>query len=71
MRHPELRKLYLNSADSLSPTGLSGGIVQVPAECKSTEQKNGVGMTVYHFVDSIEDVSFPIRAFPEKRSLLT
>jgi hypothetical protein len=38
--------------------GLSGGIIQVPAECKSREQKNGTGVTIYHFVESIEDVSF-------------
>jgi len=37
------------------PSGLGGGIVQVSAECKAVEQKNGVGVTVYHFVESIED----------------
>ena len=38
-------------------TGLTGGIVQVPAECKTgTELKNGMGTTVHHFVESIESV---------------
>ncbi|KAF2458072.1 hypothetical protein BDY21DRAFT_363640 [Lineolata rhizophorae] len=35
--------------------GLSGGIVQVSAECKASEQKDGTGVTIYHFVESIED----------------
>jgi hypothetical protein len=48
--------MRIDGSDILSPLGLSGGIVQVPAECKSNEQKMGVGVTVYHFVDSIEDV---------------
>jgi hypothetical protein len=38
-------------------TGLTGGIVQVPAECKTAELKNGMGVTIYHYVESIEDVS--------------
>jgi len=37
-------------------TGLSGGVVQVDASCKSAELRNGVGMTIYHFVDSIDTV---------------
>jgi hypothetical protein len=37
--------------------GLGGGIVQVPAACKKGgDLKNGVGTTVYHFVDSIDSV---------------
>lgn len=40
-------------------TGLTGGILKVSAECKQAggELKNGVGVTVYHFVDSIDGVS--------------
>jgi len=36
---------------------LTGGIIQVPAECKKHEQKMGTGFTIYHFVESIENVS--------------
>jgi hypothetical protein len=36
---------------------LTGGIVQIPAECKTAELKNGMGVTIYHYVESIEDVS--------------
>jgi len=38
-----------------SPSGLTGGIVHVPTECKTAELKNGMGMTIYHYVESIED----------------
>ena len=38
---------------------MTGGIVQVPAECKSGELKNGMGVTIYHFVESIEKVGYP------------
>jgi hypothetical protein len=40
-------------------TGLTGGIMKVSSECKQAggELKNGVGVTVYHFVDSIDGVS--------------
>jgi predicted enzyme related to lactoylglutathione lyase len=41
------------------PSGLSGGIIKVDASCKTTEQPKGVGITVYHFVESIDDVSLP------------
>jgi hypothetical protein len=41
----------------LTRTDLGGGIVRVSPECIRTEQKMGVGVTVYHFVDSIEEVS--------------
>ncbi|KAG4424764.1 hypothetical protein IFR04_002112 [Cadophora malorum] len=34
--------------------GLTGGIVQVPADCKTGDLKNGMGVTIYHFVESIE-----------------
>jgi hypothetical protein len=37
--------------------GLSGGIVKVDAECKTGgEHKKGFGATIYHSVDSIEEV---------------
>jgi hypothetical protein len=33
--------------------------MQVPAECKKdNELKHGVGVTVYHMVQNIEEVSF-------------
>jgi hypothetical protein len=38
--------------------GLSGGIVQVSASCKNNELQNGMGVTVYHFVESIDEVCF-------------
>jgi hypothetical protein len=40
--------------------GLTGGIVQVPGECKTGELKMGVGTTVYHFVENIEEVNLAI-----------
>lgn len=42
--------------------GLTGGILQVPASCKEGEMKKGLGVTIYHFVESIEKVLplFPI-----------
>ncbi|KAH8663431.1 hypothetical protein BGZ60DRAFT_411290 [Tricladium varicosporioides] len=36
-------------------SGLSGGIIKVDATCKTTEQPKGVGITVYHFVESIDE----------------
>lgn len=36
-------------------TGLSGGILQVPASCKESTHPMGVGATIYHFVESIEE----------------
>jgi hypothetical protein len=40
----------------LTRIGLTGGIVKVGEECKSAELNNGMGVTVYHFVESIEEV---------------
>jgi len=37
------------------PDGFGGGIIQVPADCKTAEQKNGVGMTVYYWVNSVDE----------------
>jgi len=37
------------------PVGLGGGIVQLPADCKPAEQKNGMGMTIYYFVNSVDE----------------
>lgn len=53
--------LYLYSCveyatDSVRQIGLSGGIVPVPAECKSNDLARGVGVTVYHLVENIEAV---------------
>ena len=31
--------------------------MQVPAECKNNEHKQGTGVTIYHFVESIDVVS--------------
>lgn len=42
--------------------GLTGGIVQVPADCKTGDLKNGMGVTIYHFVESIEKVSHQERS---------
>ncbi|PMD66841.1 uncharacterized protein K444DRAFT_605837 [Hyaloscypha bicolor E] len=39
-----------------SPSGLSGGIVQVSASCKNNKLQNGMGVTVYHFVESIDEI---------------
>jgi hypothetical protein len=36
--------------------GLTGGITKAAEECKSTELKNGMGATIYYFVDNIEKV---------------
>ncbi|KAF2807094.1 uncharacterized protein BDZ99DRAFT_465025 [Mytilinidion resinicola] len=36
-------------------SGLSGGIVKLPADCKREEQQNGVGTTSYFLVESIEE----------------
>jgi hypothetical protein len=47
---------------------LSGGIVQVPASCKeNSELKNGVGVTVYHFVESIDEVYLLYVLWVERR----
>jgi hypothetical protein len=60
IRSPSRRDLILTEY----VTGLGGGILQVPAECKAgTELKNGLGTTVYHFVDSIESVCPSCRYF--------
>lgn len=42
-------------ADDNAGIGLSGGIIAVDATCKATEQPKGVGITVYHFVESIDE----------------
>ncbi|KIM99145.1 hypothetical protein OIDMADRAFT_181574 [Oidiodendron maius Zn] len=53
-RHPEdkLALYKFGTAD-----GLGGGIVKVPVECKASggELKKGVGVTIYHLVESIEE----------------
>ena len=36
--------------------GLTGGILKVGEECKGGELKNGMGVTIYHFVENIEEV---------------
>jgi hypothetical protein len=46
--------------------GLSGGIIQVSASCKTNELQNGMGVTVYHFVDSIDEVSCISFSFASK-----
>ena len=48
--------------DSVAYAGLGGGIVKVPAECKASggELKKGVGVTIYHLVESIEEASSSI-----------
>ncbi|KAF8860192.1 hypothetical protein BDZ45DRAFT_800985 [Acephala macrosclerotiorum] len=38
-----------------APSGLGGGILQVSADCKRSELKDGMGVTIYHFVESIEE----------------
>jgi len=37
------------------PDGLGGGIMKVSEECKASEQSMGQGMTVYYFVNSVEE----------------
>ncbi|CZR63044.1 uncharacterized protein PAC_12941 [Phialocephala subalpina] len=51
-KYPEERIAMWSFA---APSGLSGGIVQVAADCKTAELKNGMGFTIYHFVESIEE----------------
>ncbi|KAF2004034.1 hypothetical protein P154DRAFT_560863 [Amniculicola lignicola CBS 123094] len=41
--------------DFKQPSGISGGIIPLPKECVRAEQSMGSGMTVYYFVNSIED----------------
>jgi len=36
--------------------GLTGGIVHVPETCKEAGQAQGCGVTIYHFVESIDEV---------------
>ncbi|KAG9230711.1 hypothetical protein BJ875DRAFT_144843 [Amylocarpus encephaloides] len=57
-KYPEERIAMFNFAGK---SGLTGGIVHVPAACKDkdgakVESPNGVGVTLYHFVDSIESM---------------
>jgi hypothetical protein len=44
--------------DTVTCAGLGGGIVAVPADCKASagDMKKGLGVTIYHIVDSIEEV---------------
>jgi len=37
--------------------GLAGGIVQVPESLKTANQPKGYGVTIYHMVDSIDEVN--------------
>ena len=45
--------------EGLTKIGLSGGITKVGEDCKKGELNNGMGFTVYHFVESIEEVCIP------------
>ncbi|OCK79446.1 hypothetical protein K432DRAFT_330126 [Lepidopterella palustris CBS 459.81] len=51
------------------PSGLSGGIIKLPADCVRDEQKNGVGFTVYFFAESIEGIQAKIHELGGKTCL--
>jgi len=51
------------TAKLMVKTGLSGGIIPVSASCKNSELQNGTGVTVYHFVESIDEVCFILFPF--------
>jgi len=43
------------------PDGVGGGIVQMPKDLQEAEQPLGAGMTVYYFVNSIEETQEHIK----------
>ncbi|RFU26565.1 hypothetical protein B7463_g9773, partial [Scytalidium lignicola] len=57
--HVPHRVLTFSFADKV---GLSGGLVEFSPECKTAEQTNGIGDTIYYFVNSIEEAASRIKA---------
>jgi hypothetical protein len=43
----------------MGSAGFGGGIIQLAAGCEPAEQKNGMGMTVYYWVNSVDEVRKP------------
>ncbi|KAH8819257.1 hypothetical protein F5884DRAFT_8130 [Xylogone sp. PMI_703] len=56
------RVITMRFADESCINTLSGGIVEFSPECKSSEQTNGIGDTVYYFVDDIDETAKRIQA---------
>jgi hypothetical protein len=59
--------------DTVPYAGLGGGIVAVPADCKASagDMKKGVGMTIYHIVENIEEVfRAPFLIYKQAKGLL-
>jgi hypothetical protein len=51
------RKSPQNACVANIQNDFGGGLVQMPEQLKPSEQAMGSGFTVYHFVDSIDEVS--------------
>jgi len=62
-QHPEEKiAMFMYGGKS----GLGGGIIQVPASCKEKDHPMGVGVTIYHFVESIEETQEKIESLGGK-----